>query len=180
MCLGVGLFASILFETLCFLDLHVCFLHQIRKVSFHYFFIHIFNFLPFLFSFWHPVMQMLEHLKLSHRLLTLSLFFWIFFLVVLIGCFLLPYVPNHWFDSQLHPHYWCFPVNCSLFQLVYPSCLSSIQLDFWWFCVMVVLYFSCNFNVVLWEGEMCLPMLPSWLKVLSLIILNKGKLLMIY
>ena len=39
MCLGVGLFApSILFGTLCFLDLHVCFLHQIRKVFFHYFF----------------------------------------------------------------------------------------------------------------------------------------------
>ena len=41
-----------------------------------------------------------------------------FLLLVLIGCFLLPYVPNHWFNSQLHPFYCWFPVNCSLFQLV--------------------------------------------------------------
>ena len=54
MCLGVGLFASILLGTLCFLDLHVYFLHQIREIIFHYFFKYISNFLLFLFSFWHP------------------------------------------------------------------------------------------------------------------------------
>ena len=43
-------------------------------------------------------------------------FFGFFFLVVLSGCFLLPYVSNHWFNSQLHLLYCCFPVNCSLFQ----------------------------------------------------------------
>ena len=32
MCFGVGLFASIVFGTLCFLDLHVYFIHQIREV----------------------------------------------------------------------------------------------------------------------------------------------------
>ena len=37
MCIGVGLFASILFGTLCFLDLHVYFLHQIREVFVYYF-----------------------------------------------------------------------------------------------------------------------------------------------
>ena len=30
---------------------------------------------------------------------------------------------------------------------------------------MVVLYFSCNFDVVVRRGEPCLPMLPSWLEV---------------
>ena len=40
-------------------------------------------------------------------------FFGFFFLlIVLIACFLLPYVPNHWFDSWLHPLYYCFPINC--------------------------------------------------------------------
>ena len=65
---------------------------------------------------------MLDLLKLSQSLLTLSSNFFGFFflLVVLIGCFLLPYVLNHWFDSQLHPLCCCFLVNCSLFQLVYP------------------------------------------------------------
>ena len=38
MCLGVGLFASILFGRLCFPSLHVYFLHQIKEVFFHYFF----------------------------------------------------------------------------------------------------------------------------------------------
>ena len=38
MCLGVGLFVSILFGTLCFLDLHIYFLHQIGEDFFHYFF----------------------------------------------------------------------------------------------------------------------------------------------
>ena len=45
------LFVSILFEALCLLHLYVYFHHQIREVFFH----HFFNFLPFLFSSWHPV-----------------------------------------------------------------------------------------------------------------------------
>ena len=40
--------------SLCFLDLYVYFLHQIRKVFFHYFFRQSSNFLLFLFSFCHP------------------------------------------------------------------------------------------------------------------------------
>ncbi|XP_054429534.1 intraflagellar transport protein 25 homolog isoform X1 [Pteronotus mesoamericanus] len=43
MCLGVGLFAFILFGTLCFLDLYVYFLHQIKEVFFHYFFRYSFS-----------------------------------------------------------------------------------------------------------------------------------------
>ena len=38
MWLGVGLLVSNLFGTLCFLDLHVYILHQIREDFFHYFF----------------------------------------------------------------------------------------------------------------------------------------------
>ena len=45
MCLGVGLFASIIIETLSFLDLHVYFLHQIREAFFHFFFQIDFQFL---------------------------------------------------------------------------------------------------------------------------------------
>ena len=41
-------------ESLCFLDLHVYFLYQIREVFFHYFFKKVCNFLLLLFSFWHP------------------------------------------------------------------------------------------------------------------------------
>ena len=58
-----------------------------------------------------------------------------------------------------------------------PSCLNgcgffnsvvvrlSVQLNFWWFWVMVVLYFSHNLDVVVWGGEPCLSVPPSWLEV---------------
>ena len=49
MCLGVGLLSG----TLCFQDLHVYLLHQIREVFFHYSFQQISKFLLFLF-FCHP------------------------------------------------------------------------------------------------------------------------------
>ena len=45
MCFGVVLFGSNLFGTLCFLDLYLYFLHQIREVFFHYFFPISFQFL---------------------------------------------------------------------------------------------------------------------------------------
>ena len=46
-CFGVGLFASIIIRTLHFLDLDVYFLHQIKEVFFHYFFLIDFQFLAF-------------------------------------------------------------------------------------------------------------------------------------
>ena len=52
-------------------------------------------------------------------------FLFFFLLIVLTGCFLLPHVPNHWFDSRLHPLHCCFPEHCSLFQLVCPSFLTG-------------------------------------------------------
>ena len=71
MCLGVGLFA-LMWDSLCLLDLHFYFLHQIRGD----FFIIFSNRFPISCSFSSPsgtfMMQMLECLKLSQRLLTLS------------------------------------------------------------------------------------------------------------
>ena len=46
------LWVQLVWDTLYFLDLYVYFLHQIRELFFHYFFIYIFNFLPI--PFWHP------------------------------------------------------------------------------------------------------------------------------
>ena len=96
-CLGMGLFASILFGTsLCFLDLHVYFLHQIREVFFHYFFKQISSFLLFLFSFCHPYDVNVGPLEVvSEAVYTILIFLNSFFLlVVLTGCFFLPYVSN--------------------------------------------------------------------------------------
>ena len=54
MCLGAGLFGFILLVTLCFLDLYVYFLHQIREVFCHFFQIGFQFLVHSLFSFWHP------------------------------------------------------------------------------------------------------------------------------
>ena len=45
--------------------------------------------------------------------------------------------------------------------LLFHSCQTSIQLDFWQFWVMAVLHFSCNFDVVVQRGKLRLPMPPS-------------------
>ena len=82
MCLGAGLFGSILFGTLCFLDLHVYFLHQIRKVFFHYFFKQISKFLVF-FSFWHPYDLNVGPLEVVPEAVYTLL---IFFLILLYSC----------------------------------------------------------------------------------------------
>ena len=45
------------------------------------------------------------------------------------------------------------------------SCHIAIQIDSWWFWVMGILYIHWNFDVVVWGGKLCLPMLPPWLEV---------------
>ena len=121
MCLGVGLFASILFGGL--YASWTCVSTSFTKLG-KFSFIIFSNRFPISCSFSSPsstpMRRMLESLKLSQKLLILSSFFGFFFLPVVLCGFLLPYVPNHWFDSQLHLLYCCFPVNCSLFQLMYP------------------------------------------------------------
>ena len=42
------------------------------------------------------------------------------------------------------------------------SCQTSIQLDCWCSWVIVVLCFSCNFDMVVQRGEPYLPTFPSW------------------
>ena len=119
-CLGVGLFASILFGTPC------------NSMSISFTKLGNFSFIIFskrfvipgsLSSSGTPMMGICWNawscprgcLHYPHVLG----FFFLF--VVLIACFLLPYAPYHWFDSWLHPLYCCFPINWSLFQLLYPS-----------------------------------------------------------
>ena len=123
----LGLFASILFGTLC--ASWTCRSISLTKLG-EFSFIIFSDGFPISCSYSSPsgtpMRPMLDLLKLSHRLFILSSFFKFFFLlVVLHGCFLLPYVPNHWFESWLHPLYFCFPINCSLFQLVNLSLLTG-------------------------------------------------------
>ena len=58
----------------------------------------------------------------------------------------------------LHPSY----QSQWMWFLSFRSCQISIQLNFWWFWVIVALYLSCNFDVLVGRDESCLPMLPSW------------------
>lgn len=76
MCLDVDLYPHLVWDSLCFLDLDVCFLPQISKVFSHYFFTNMFS-APFSLS--SPIMQMLVCLMLSQRSLKLSSFLKIFF-----------------------------------------------------------------------------------------------------
>ena len=66
-----------------------------------------------------PMIRMFECLKLSQRLLSFSLFFWIleflFLYCVLIECLFLPSAPNCWFKSRFPScHFW-FSVYFALF-----------------------------------------------------------------
>ena len=86
LCLGVYLF-GIIWGSLCFLDLYIYFLHQIREVFWH--FSNRFSISCSLSSPSNYPMTtlMLVHLKLSQRLLTLSIFFSSFcFLLSWLGC----------------------------------------------------------------------------------------------
>ena len=49
---------------------------------------------------------------------------------------------------------------CSLFNSIVVRLPFNLIFDGW---VIVVLYFSCNFHVVVWGGKPCLPMPTSWL-----------------
>ena len=97
MCLAVGLFGFILFGTLS--TSWTCMFIYFTKLGKCSFIIFSIRF-PISCSFSSsgtPMMPMLDLLKLSQRLLSLSSLFFIFFflLVVPIGCFLLSYVPHH-------------------------------------------------------------------------------------
>ena len=88
MCLGVGVFASILFGTLC--ASWTCMSISYTKLG-RFSFIIFSNGFPISCSFSSlsgtAVIWILESLKLSHRLLILSLFLWILFSYCSDGCF---------------------------------------------------------------------------------------------
>ena len=137
MCLGVGLFASLIIGTLC--ASWTCmsiFFTKLGKFSFIIFSNRSPISCSFSFPSGTPMIWMLYHLTLPQTLLILSLIIGFFFLlVVLCGCFLLRYLANHWFDYWLHPLYCCFPVSCFVFQL----CIFHFWLD-----LFMLLRFSLN------------------------------------
>ena len=108
-----------IWDSLCFLDLHVYFFHQIKEVFFSLFFQIDFQYIALsllLAPLWCKCWTSWSCPEAAYTMLIFLDFF--FLLVFLISCFLPLYVLNHWFDSWLHPLYCCFPVNCSLFIIV--------------------------------------------------------------
>ena len=102
MCLGVGLFASIIIGTLCasWTCMSIPFTN-LGKLSFTVFFREISNFLPFLFLFWHSYEANVGPLKGVPGAAYTVLIFFFFFGFFFSSCcsdwliFFLPYVPNH-------------------------------------------------------------------------------------
>ena len=145
MCLGVGLFASILFGTYCAPWIHM-------SISF----TKLGNFSFIIFSIRFPIsssfsssstlmIKMLVYLKLSQRFLSLSFFFWILFSSPYSDqmFFFLPYVPNHWFDSWLHPLQCWFPVNFYFTKFFFISLYFS--LFHFYFIFLYFIYFTSLF-----------------------------------
>ena len=134
--LGVGLFAFILFGTLCFLDSAVCFLTRLGKFSA----IMSSNRFSVLFSLSShsgtPIMPMLVSLMLSLRSLKLSSFFLCLYISFSFCCsnWVIAYLPDHRFVLLHHLICCCFPPVCFSFKLLYSSGLigsffmSSISL----------------------------------------------------
>ena len=133
MCLGMGLFASILFGTLC--ASWTCmsiFFTKLGKFSFIIFsnrFPISYCFLLHLTSLWCEWWTTWS--CLGGYLLCLWFFFILFFFLLFWLVGLLPYASNHRFDSWLHSLYCSFPINYSLFQLVCPSFLTGSFLCCW-------------------------------------------------
>ena len=74
------LWDPLIWNSLCFLDLDVCFLLLVREISISAIIFSNKISIPFSFSLGSPMMQMLVHLMLSHKFLRLSsLFFFILF-----------------------------------------------------------------------------------------------------
>ena len=67
-----------------------------------------------------------------------------------------------WVWDQPVPHLCPSYESGRMWFLQFCSCQTSIQLNFWCSWVMAVLYFSCNFDVVVQRRKPCLPKSPSW------------------
>lgn len=126
----MGLFGFIYFGTLCFLDLDVCFLHQVRDIFSHYFFEYVFCLL--LLGPHNANVNMLDvvpEVSGTHLISQNSFFFLLFWL------FPLPCLPHCWSILLYHLIcYWilllysfqlfCFSVCLVLY--VFYLCLSSV------------------------------------------------------
>ena len=154
MCLGVGLFASILFGTLC--ASWTCKSISFTKLGKFSFLIFSKRF-PISCSFSSPsgtpMMWMLEYFKVFQKLLPLSLFFWILFISYTSNWLFLPGVGLGLFTPEISllnfypPHMDVGPAHSVSLPLLdrwsYQSgwmwflefciCQTSIQLDFWQF-----------------------------------------------
>ena len=124
MCLGVFLFGFNFFGTLCAFWTYMSIsFTRIGKFSFIIFSNKVSILCSSSSPSGTPLIQMLVHVKSSHRFLILPLLFWIVSYSILVECLILPFVPNHWFESHLHSLHCRFPVYFPLFCLVYLSFL---------------------------------------------------------
>ena len=136
-CLGVFLFGSNLFGTFC--ASWICVSISFAKLGKFSFIIFSKKFSICCFSsspYGICIIQMLACLAMPQSLLILSLCFeFMFLLTVLVQCLFPPYVPNRWFESHLPSLQWWFPVDFSLFHLVWPSfpplCCCPTQWVLW-------------------------------------------------
>ena len=123
MCLGVVLFGSNLFGTVCtswtYMSISLAKLGKFSLIIFSN------NFSIFCsFSSGTPMIWMLVHLEMFQRLLILFSFFKFFFSSCFSDWMLISfYVPNHWFEPHLPSLHCWFPVDFSLFHLVLSSFL---------------------------------------------------------
>ena len=129
-CLGVLL--QLLWDSLSFLDfLEVYFLHQTEEV-----FLHYSNKLSIScccsFPSGTPIIWILEHFMLSQRFLSLLTFLDSFF--ILFQLYILPFFPNHCFESWLPSCHCWFPEYFALFHFVYLSFVFHFSTKFSQFC----------------------------------------------
>lgn len=122
--LGVVLFELILFRTLCFLAMDVCFLYQMREVFSYYFFEYIPSPLISLFL-GTPTMWMLVYMIFFQRSLKLFSFLLSFFFFLFGLTFPLLCLPVCWFIPISHLIYSWFLPGYFLFQLLYSSLFDS-------------------------------------------------------
>ena len=142
MCLHVGLFPFIYFGTLHFLNFCVFyFFARLRKFS------AIISSVRFLIPCslsspsGTPMMQILLHFYCLKDPLNCSHYLnFIFLFAALFGCFLLPCLPNFWFDLLLHPTPCVLLLVYSSFQILCPSLLFLCFCNL--FRCMLPLYWS--------------------------------------